>query len=130
MLLVSANWANFIRYGLLAGAATLCLAQAPYPQTQYPAQQYPNQTQYPAPQQYPAGQYPPPSQQYPQYGQQQPPLQAPQQLDQLISRIALYPDGLLAQVLTASTYRDQIPDAATWAMGHQGMRGDQLAAAV
>ena len=57
-------------------------------------------------------------------------MMPPQQLDQLVSRIALYPDGLLAQVLTASTYWDQIPDAAGWAMQHQYMHGDQLAAAI
>ena len=28
---------------------------------------------------------------------------SPQQLDQVVAPIALYPDGLLAQVLTAST---------------------------
>ena len=35
-----------------------------------------------------------------------------------MARIALYPDPLLAQVLTASTYWDQIPEAATWADHH------------
>lgn len=39
----------------------------------------------------------------------------PQQLDQLVERIALYQDPLLAQVLTASTYWDEVPDAAGWA---------------
>jgi hypothetical protein len=159
MRVSSANWTSFVISGILAGAGTLCLAQAPYPQGQYPPQQYPNQTgqyppqqqpypnqpQYPPQQQYPqqqypngqyppaqgqypAGQYPPP--QYPAYGQAQPPLLPPQQLDQLVARIALYPDGLLAEVLTAATYWDQIPDAATWAMQHQYLHGDQLAAAI
>jgi hypothetical protein len=41
---------------------------------------------------------------------------SPQQMDQLVGPIALYPDGLLAQVLTASTFANQIPDAAAWAM--------------
>ena len=45
----------------------------------------------------------------------QPAALEPPQLDQLVSRIALYPDPLLAQVLTASTYWDQIPEAAIWA---------------
>src|SRR5260370_42580493 len=39
------------------------------------------------------------------------PLTRPQ-LDQLVTRIALYPDPLLAQVLTASTYSDHIFEAA------------------
>lgn len=54
----------------------------------------------------------------------------PAQLDQLVSRIALYPDPLLAQVLTASTYWDEIPEAATWADQHSYLKGDALAAAI
>lgn len=52
------------------------------------------------------------------------------QLDQLVSRIALYPDPLLAQVLTASSYWDQIPEATAWANQHAYLKGDQLAAAI
>ncbi|MGD0578442.1 MAG: DUF3300 domain-containing protein, partial [Bryobacteraceae bacterium] len=52
------------------------------------------------------------------------------QLDNLVSRIALYPDPLLAQVLTASTYYDQIPDAAAWADQHSYLQGDDLARAI
>jgi Protein of unknown function (DUF3300) len=48
---------------------------------------------------------------------------APPQLDQLLSPIALYPDPLLAQVLTASTDWDQIPEAATWADQHSYKHG-------
>ena len=44
--------------------------------------------------------------------------------------IALYPDGLLAQVLTASTFSNEIPNAAGWANAHQYLRGDQLAQAI
>lgn len=54
----------------------------------------------------------------------------PDQLDQLVSRIALYPDPLLAQILTASTYPDQIPDAAAWSDGHRYLQGDALANAI
>ena len=60
----------------------------------------------------------------------QPAALAPPQLDQLVSRIALYPDPLLAQVLTASTYWDQIPEAVTWADQHSYLMGDALAAAI
>ncbi|WP_433983135.1 DUF3300 domain-containing protein [Tunturiibacter empetritectus] len=59
-----------------------------------------------------------------------PPTIAPQQLDQLVQRIALYPDPLLAQVLTASTFWNEIPDAATWAQQHNFMTGDSLAQAI
>ena len=40
---------------------------------------------------------------------QAPPSFAPGQLDQLVARIALYPDPLLAQILAAATYPDHIP---------------------
>ena len=54
----------------------------------------------------------------------------PAQLDSLVEPIALYPDPLLAQVLTASTYWDQIPDAARWADAHSYLNGDALANAI
>ena len=57
-------------------------------------------------------------------------LLTPGQLDQLVSRVALYPDPLLAQVLTASTYSEQIPDAADWADQHSYLTGDNLAGAI
>jgi hypothetical protein len=125
-------------------ASSLSLAQQ-YPAPQYPPpqQQYPQQQQqqYPPQQQpqYPAQQpqQPYPQQQYPQYPQQQsaynpppPPPQSPQQLQQEVGPIALYPDGLLAQVLTASTYPEQIPDAAGWANQHAYLHGDALANAM
>jgi hypothetical protein len=101
-----------------------------YPQGQYPQGQYPSQ--------YPQGQYPPapyppqpyPSAQYPPPNAPPPPPQTPQQLDQLVAPIALYPDPLLAQILTASTFWDQIPEAAAWANAHAYLHGDQLAAAI
>ena len=54
----------------------------------------------------------------------------PQQVDGLVQRIALYPDPLLAQILTASSFWDQIPQAAAWANQHSYLRGQQLAAAM
>jgi hypothetical protein len=54
----------------------------------------------------------------------------PEQLDKLVSRIALYPDPLLAQVLAAATFSDQIPDAAKWADEHHYLTGDALARAI
>jgi len=58
---------------------------------------------------------------------QAPPSYPPGQLDQLVSRIALYPDPLLAQILAAATYPDQIPDAARWADQHHYLTGQALA---
>ncbi|HTU42362.1 MAG TPA: DUF3300 domain-containing protein [Candidatus Aquilonibacter sp.] len=59
-----------------------------------------------------------------------PPSYSPEQLDRMVSRIALYPDPLLAQVLAAATFSDDIPDAAKWADDHHYLRGDQLAQAI
>src|ERR1700694_6022454 len=56
-----------------------------------------------------------------------PPFFPPQQMDGLVSRVALYPDPLLAQVLAAATFSDQIPDAARWADQHHYLTGDVLA---
>src|SRR5271154_2506224 len=58
------------------------------------------------------------------------PPMTPQQLDQLVESIALYPDPLLAQVLTASTFWGQIPDAATWSQQHNSLTGDPIAQAI
>jgi hypothetical protein len=106
--------------------------QQGYPQQGYPPQQqgYPTQQQqgYPPPQGYPQQQGYPPPQGYPQ--QQQPPMLGPQQLDQLVERIALYPDPLLAQVLTGSTFWNEIPDAATWADQHAYLHADELSRAM
>jgi hypothetical protein len=54
----------------------------------------------------------------------------PSRLDHLVARIALYPDPLLAQVLTASTYWTEIPAAAAWADEHSYLQGDALAQAI
>jgi hypothetical protein len=59
-----------------------------------------------------------------------PPTQTPAQLDQLVARVALYPDPLLAQVLAGATYPDQIPDAARWADQHHYLTGKDLADAI
>ncbi len=60
----------------------------------------------------------------------QPQLLPPPALDQLVQRIALYPDALLSQLLAASTYWDQIPDAARWADAHHYLQGQALADAI
>jgi len=95
------------------------------------AQQYPPPNQAPPPG-YPQGQAPPPySQAPPPYPDNAPPPQfTPDQLDNMVSRIALYPDPLLAQVLAAATFPDQIPDAARWADQHHYLQGQALASAI
>jgi hypothetical protein len=61
---------------------------------------------------------------------QEPPQHSPEQLDKLVTRIALYPDPLLAQVLAAATFSDQIPAAAKCADEHHYLTGDVLARAI
>jgi len=140
----------------LSGVAAASFAQAPIvrqppspndpQQYQQQPQQYPppQQQQYPQQQGAPQGQYPQQGQgqyqqgppQQGQYGPDQqpqgppPPPMAPQQLDQLVQRIALYPDPLLAQTLTASTYGNEIADAANWADQHTNLNGDALGQAM
>jgi hypothetical protein len=65
-----------------------------------------------------------------QQSQAPPPSFSPAQLDQIVARVALYPDSLLAQVMTASTYSDEIPDAAKWADDHHYLQGQALADAI
>ena len=55
---------------------------------------------------------------------------APQELDRVLSPIALYPDPLLAQVLAASTYSSEIPDAARWADSHHYLVDGRLTQAI
>lgn len=73
-------------------------------------------------------QAPPPPPPAPQ--DQPPPPLPPGDLDRLVSRIALYPDSLVAQVLAAATYPADIPPAADWAQQHSYLHGDPLAQAI
>ena len=61
---------------------------------------------------------------------QDPRYYPPQELEHLVSRVALYPDPLLAQVLAAASFSDQIPDAARWADQHRNVTGDALSRAI
>jgi uncharacterized protein DUF3300 len=73
-----------------------------------------------------------PAAQFSLYAQAPPPgTYAPMeavQLDQLVAPIALYPDALVAQILTASTYPDQVTDANNWSHQNMGLPPDQRAA--
>ena len=71
-------------------------------------------------------------QQPPPQGQPQPEQQplSQQQLQQLVAPIALYPDALLAQVLTASTYPLEVTLAARWAEKNPNVKGPALEAAM
>jgi len=44
--------------------------------------------------------------------------QSPEQLQQLVAPIALYPDALVAQIFAAATYPEQIVEAGKWMEKH------------
>src|SRR6266516_6243787 len=58
--------------------------------------------------------------------QQQQQLLTDAQVQQLVSPIALYPDSLLAQVLTASTYPLEVVLAARWSKDNTDLKGQAL----
>lgn len=48
----------------------------------------------------------------------------PEELDQMLAPIALYPDALLAQILMAATYPGNVADAVAWSKAHPDAKGD------
>jgi uncharacterized membrane protein YgcG len=54
----------------------------------------------------------------------------PGKLQQLVAPIALYPDALVAQVLAASTFPEQIVQADRWVQANPNLQGDALGQAV
>jgi len=52
------------------------------------------------------------------------------QIDALVAPIALYPDALVAQVLAASTFPNEVVEADQWLKDHQNLQGTALAEAV
>ncbi|HLY42768.1 MAG TPA: DUF3300 domain-containing protein [Terracidiphilus sp.] len=109
--------------------------QSPYEQA--PAYQQPYEQQPGYGQQYPQ-QYAPNQQQYaygnqPYYSQQPQgndvtqPL-SPDQLQQLVAPIALYPDNLVAEVLAASTYPAQVSAADQWLRMQGNVPPEQIVA--
>jgi Protein of unknown function (DUF3300) len=56
--------------------------------------------------------------------------QTPDQLQQLVAPIALYPDSLVAQILAASTFPEQVVEADRWLQAHPDLQGAALGQAV
>jgi hypothetical protein len=52
---------------------------------------------------------------------------SPEELQQLVAPIALYPDALVAQILAASTYPTEIVEADRWMQSHSNLKGEDLA---
>ena len=80
-----------------------------------------NQDQQPAP-----GSSPAPASDYP--GQGAP--SSAQELQNLVAPIALYPDALVAQILSASTFPDQVALADNWLQQNKNLTGTALGQAV
>ena len=70
----------------------------------------------------------PPEQSSPPQQSEQPAAQplGQAQLETLVAPIALYPDDLVAQILTASTYPLEVVEAERWLQGHPNVVGDAL----
>jgi uncharacterized membrane protein YgcG len=56
--------------------------------------------------------------------------QTPEQLQRLVAPIALYPDSLVAQVLAAATFPDEVVEADRWVQANPDLKGDALGKAV
>lgn len=107
-------WLKHIsRYCFMALAAPMVLSVASLPVSAQDQQGQPQPQQ--QPQQEPQQQQQPQQQQLTQ-----------QQVHQLVAPIALYPDALLAQVLTASTYPLEVTLAARWAERNPNLKGAAL----
>jgi hypothetical protein len=55
------------------------------------------------------------------------PVFSPEELEQLVAPLALYPDSLLSQILMASTYPLEIVEADRWVRANPNLRDDALA---
>lgn len=67
----------------------------------------------------------------PQTAQGQPYVQqTPEQLQQLVAPIALYPDSLVAQILAASTFPEQVVEADRFVQSHPNLKDEALGQAV
>jgi len=58
------------------------------------------------------------------------PAFTPEELDQMLAPIALYPDPLLSQILMAATYPFEVVQAARWSRANSHLKGQDAARAV
>jgi hypothetical protein len=107
---------------ILVTVAQLALVFATWPQSlaAYPGAQ--EQSPAPPPAQGAPGQAPAAQPPYTQ--------QTPEQLQQSVAPIALYPDSLVAQILTAATYPEQVVEADRFLQAHPDLKDSALAQAV
>jgi len=95
--------------GILLSVA-IVFAATPQSFAAYQPQEAPAQTPAPAP-----------GTPAPAYAQQ-----TPEQLQQLVAPIALYPDSLVAQVLAASTFPEQVVEADRFVQSNPNLKGEDL----
>jgi hypothetical protein len=62
----------------------------------------------------------------PQQQESAPAPQSAEQIQGLVAPIALYPDALVAQVLSAATFPDQVALAQNWLLEHKSLTGQAL----
>jgi len=62
----------------------------------------------------------------PATGAEDPPPFKPEEIEQLVAPIALYPDSLVAQILMASTYPLEVVQAARWQKQNASLKGQAL----
>jgi uncharacterized membrane protein YgcG len=113
-----------LTFAALVMTGTLAVAQEPYGAQAdnpsypvvYPANSYPTQAQQMPQQQFPQQQPAQPAQQ----------IMGPEQLNNLVAPVALYPDPLLGQILVAATYPLEIVEANQWMQANGGLRGQAL----
>jgi uncharacterized membrane protein YgcG len=55
--------------------------------------------------------------------------QSPDELNQLVAPIALYPDALVAQIVAAASYPTEVVEADRWIQQNSGLKGEELAKA-
>src|SRR6202790_550855 len=55
--------------------------------------------------------------------------QSPDELNQLVAPIALYPDALVAQIVAAASYPTEVVEAERWILQNSGLKGEELAKA-
>src|SRR3989304_891274 len=58
------------------------------------------------------------------------PAFSPQELDQMLAPVALYPDPLLSQILMAATYPLEVVQAARWSRANPHLKGQDAVRAV
>jgi hypothetical protein len=56
--------------------------------------------------------------------------ETPDELNQLVAPIALYPDALVAEILAAATYPAEVVEADRWLQDNRGLKADAFAQAI